>query len=171
MRQVDSSLLDEWERLRLPVDDLAAWTPADGRRPDRRRRRHRSRANRRAFRVMVRNACFRRVELVAARDWTTLGELDGDAGWTRPTWLARHGALLRASTPTVGIGPEARGAGLFQVTEATARRPWRVRQVLDDPDGYHEWAIVLDVDLAAVRRRPATPSSDRWRSTHLIRRR
>ncbi len=30
-----------------------------------------------------------------------------------------------------------------------AGRRWRVRQVLDDPDGFHEWAIVLDVDVDA----------------------
>ena len=28
-------------------------------------------------------------------------------------------------------------------------RRWRVRQVLDDPDGFHEWAIVVEVDVDA----------------------
>ena len=62
VRQVDSSLLDEWEELVHPDSTDAA--------PSRRRRRRprrRSRANRRAFRVLVRNALFRRVELAALR--------------------------------------------------------------------------------------------------------
>jgi hypothetical protein len=28
-------------------------------------------------------------------------------------------------------------------------RLWRVRQILDDPSGFHEWAIVATVDLDA----------------------
>ena len=53
--------------------------------------------------------------------------------------------------PTVGIGPGARSPELFQITEVDdVRGPrWRVRQVLDDPDGFHEWGIVLEVDVAA----------------------
>ena len=70
VRQVDSSLLDEWERLRNPdggerrgrrLDDRAAGG---------------HRATSRAFRVLVRNALFRRVELAALRRYDLLGELD-----------------------------------------------------------------------------------------------
>ena len=81
VRQVDSSLLDEWEQLRD--------------RHRRRRRRHRAGADRRrrrvtantrAFRVLVRNALFRRVELAARRDWRALGELDAADGWGADEW-------------------------------------------------------------------------------------
>jgi hypothetical protein len=34
---------------------------------------------------------------------------------------------------------------LWQVEEQGRR--WRVRQVLDDPDQHHEWAIVAEIDL------------------------
>ena len=59
VRQVDSSLLDEWEQLRNPAE-----RPGQ---PGRRRGRRRSPRNARAFRVLVRNALFRRVELAALR--------------------------------------------------------------------------------------------------------
>jgi hypothetical protein len=36
---------------------------------------------------------------------------------------------------------------LFQLDEGSD--VWRVRQVLDDAQGFHEWAILADVDLAA----------------------
>ena len=55
VRQVDSSLIDEWERLRNPVESPLL---ADERPPEVTR-------NVRAFRVLVRNALFRRVELAA----------------------------------------------------------------------------------------------------------
>jgi hypothetical protein len=55
-----------------------------------------------------------------------------------PYW-ARHAA--------VGTGPEARGPALFQVAEGEGT--WVVRQVLDDPEGDHDWALTASVDLAA----------------------
>ena len=36
---------------------------------------------------------------------------------------------------------------MITITEEPER--WLVRQVLDDPDGDRDWALVLDVDLAA----------------------
>lgn len=51
-----------------------------------------------------------------------------------------------AEYPSVGTGAEARGSALFQVTEQPGR--WRVRQVLDDPDANHDWAVAFEVDLA-----------------------
>ena len=43
--------------------------------------------NARAFRVLVRNAMFRRVELAAFGRWTELGELDGEDGWDAEAWM------------------------------------------------------------------------------------
>jgi superfamily II RNA helicase len=148
VRQVDSSLLDEWELLSHP-DELEA-TLAMGQRPLARAAAGREppplTANVRAFRVMVRNAGFRRVELAAKRDWATLGEIDQETGWDAARWEAAFAAYF-AEQGSIGTGSEARGPDLFQVGEEG--RHWRVRQVLDDPAGYHEWALVIDVDLDA----------------------
>src|SRR5699024_6702349 len=62
VRTVDSSLLDEWEALREPGAD-ASGPEARPRPPE--QDPDRVTANERAFRVMVRNAMFRRVELAA----------------------------------------------------------------------------------------------------------
>ena len=43
-------------------------------------------ANVRAFRVMVRNELFRRVQLAARSDWGALGELDASAGFDADAW-------------------------------------------------------------------------------------
>jgi len=148
VRQVDSSLLDEWELLSHPDELEAALArgerpargPATGAEPPP------LTSNVRAFRVMVRNACFRRVELAAKRDWGTLGEMDQEAGWDAARWEAAFGPYF-AEHGSIGTGPEARGPALFQLDEEDRR--WRVRQVLDDPAGYHEWAVLADVDLDA----------------------
>jgi superfamily II RNA helicase len=146
VRQVDSSLLDEWEKLAAGADDPAA---VEGRPPLDRGPEGVTR-NRRAFRVLVRNALFRRVELAALRRWDELGELDRAAGWNAERWRAalepyftEHGA----GDTAIGTGPNARGPQLLTITEEPQR--WLTRQVLDDPAGDHDWAISAEVDLAA----------------------
>ncbi|MFW8745842.1 DUF3516 domain-containing protein, partial [Mesorhizobium japonicum] len=46
---------------------------------------------------------------------------------------------------------DARSAAMVQVDETPAGDPgtWRVRQVLSDPEGDHDWGITASVDLAA----------------------
>src|SRR3954470_12360167 len=73
VRQVDSSLLDEWEQLRNPAVAKPA-KPGEQTPPP-------VTANKRAFRVLVRNAMFRRVELAAIRRYDLLAELDPDIDW------------------------------------------------------------------------------------------
>ena len=71
VRQTDSSLLDEWEALADPEH-----VRSDAARAPRRRRRGRSRRRSGRSRVMVRNAMWRRVELVARDDVDGLAALE-----------------------------------------------------------------------------------------------
>ena len=106
--------------------------------------------NTRAFRVLVRNALFRRVELAALRRWDLLGELDTEAGWDAEAWrdaLAPYFAEYGDTFTAIGTGPAARGPALVTITEEPDR--WLVRQVFDDPAGDRDWAITAEVDLAA----------------------
>jgi len=148
VRQVDSSLLDEWELLTDPdvspeqVAELAFGEAAGGARA--------VTANRRAFRVMVRNAMFRRVELLARDDIERLTELDQDVPH-HPDWDVEIDPYWD-EYDQIGTGPSARGPALFTVAESgpgVAEGTWWVRQVLEDPSGDHGWAIEGVVDLAA----------------------
>ena len=38
---------------------------------------------------------------------------------------------------------------MLQITKDEPARRWVVRQVIDDPEGDHDWAITAAVDLAA----------------------
>lgn len=138
IRQVDSSLLDEWESLTSPgveSDDQQVAFGADVPRP--------ISANTRAFKVMVRNAMFRRVELAARRRWDELAQL-GD-GLEAEDWSDLL-ELYFEEYDEIGTGPAARGPLLFQV--AVEPTLWRVRQVLDDPAGDHGWSLLGEVNLA-----------------------
>ena len=139
VRQVDSSLLDEWEQLTNPEEDASTPValPAKPRPVT---------GNERAFTAMVRNALFRRVELFARRRWDELGELDRTDGWTATRW-EDAGLAYFDDHDVVGTGPDARGPAMLIFD----RRPgeWRVRQILDDPAGDRDWGFDVEVDLAA----------------------
>jgi superfamily II RNA helicase len=142
VRQVDSSLLDEWEQLANPEVMTAeeAQERADQVKP--------VTANARAFRVLVRNAMFRRVELAALEKYSELAELDSEAGWDANTWADAMDAYWDEYAE-LGTGPDARGPKLLQIEEEPEHGLWRVRQVFADPNGDHDWGISAEIDLAA----------------------
>ncbi|MFE4502063.1 DEAD/DEAH box helicase [Rhodococcus sp. NPDC056743] len=137
IRQVDSSLLDEWESLTDPgaeADTEEVAFGADIPRP--------ISANPRAFRVMVRNAMFRRIDLASRRQWNELENLDD--GIDAAEWEEQLLPYFEEYN-SIGTGPSARGPALFQVVEEGEF--WRVRQVLEDPEGDHGWALLGVVDI------------------------
>jgi superfamily II RNA helicase len=139
VRQVDSSLLDEWEELTSPDGPVQVTeVSAAPQRP--------LTANQRAFTAMVRNALFRRVELFARERWEDLGALDGHAGWTAGRW-EEVGLDYFDEHDEVGTGADARGPAMLIFDKGSDR--WRVRQILADPAGDHDWGIEVEVDLAA----------------------
>ena len=96
--------------------------------------------------MLVRNALFRRVELAALRRWAELGELDGSSGWDADAWADALEPYFE-SYDAIGVGPDARGPALLMIEQGRER--WTVRQILDDPEGDHDWGISAEVDLAA----------------------
>jgi len=137
VRQVDSSLLDEWEELTSGAEPHEVSVTAPVRALT---------VNTRAFTAMVRNALFRRVELFARQRWDELGELDGASGWTTQRWEALGAGYFSEHTD-VGTGPDARGPALLIFDKQPGR--WRVRQILDDPAGDRDWGFEVEVVLAA----------------------
>ncbi|NLD76750.1 MAG: DUF3516 domain-containing protein [Acidimicrobiales bacterium] len=141
VRQVDSSLLDEWEALAHPDDDAAVAAFAED------VLEHSPpplTANRRAFSVLVRNAMFQRVELAARRQWEELGVLDGDDGWTTQRWFDAFQPFFDEYGEIVVDG-DARNPALLTVIERD--QEWQVRQVVLDPAGDLGWAVTATVDL------------------------
>jgi superfamily II RNA helicase len=137
VRQVDSSLIDEWERLRNPAEEaaieLVERPPAVT-------------GNQRAFRVLVRNALFRRVELAALRRYEELGALDAEDGWDADAWADALEPYFEEHAD-IGTGADARGPGMLIITQHAGN--WTVRQIFDDPAGDHDWGISARIGLAA----------------------
>ncbi|MFS2243214.1 DEAD/DEAH box helicase [Microbacterium sp. OR16] len=141
VRQVDSSLLDEWEELVAGVDngafdrhDEPVVPPAP----------KRLTANTRAFRVLVRNEMFRRVLLAAREDVESLASLDphlGGEGWNDAldAYFAEHDEIF--------TGADARSPQLLLIEQGAQQ--WTARQIIADPAGDHDWGISATVDLAA----------------------
>ncbi|MDQ0643879.1 DEAD/DEAH box helicase [Microbacterium murale] len=149
VRQVDSSLLDEWEELRAGTDngivDLDALKAAEHlEEPIVPPAPKRLTSNVRAFRILVRNELFRHVQLAAREDVDALAALDpafGEDGWNDAldAYFAEHDEIL--------TGSDARSSKLLLLTEGAST--WTVRQILDDPAGDHDWGISATIDLAA----------------------
>lgn len=166
IRQTDSSLLDEWEALTDPGrGSLGAGEPAPPTSP-----RPISKQDR-AFRVMVRNAMWRRVDLVARDDLDGLMALERAAAdrtdpprevvMTRSTWDAAIEDYY-AQHDTVLTDADARGPDLLRIEPATGEpagvpvsdedvsaRLWRVTQTIADPAGDRDWVIEALADLDA----------------------
>ncbi|HEY0249408.1 MAG TPA: DUF3516 domain-containing protein [Gryllotalpicola sp.] len=133
VRQVDSSLMDEWSELINPT--VTESTPIVPPAPPS------ILTNKRAFTILVRNELFRRVQLAALERDEDLTALDPDVDW---------GAFLDAyydEHEEILTGPAARSAALFSVAEGP--REWKVEQTVEDPAGDHDWRLRATVDLTA----------------------
>jgi superfamily II RNA helicase len=135
VRQVDSSLLDEWAALQNPAELVAGEKPVLPPPPTS------VVTNRRAFLVLVRNALWRRVQLAALQRDDELVALDPGAGWPEAldAYFAEH--------DEIGTGPDARSVARLVIDEQPER--WLVRQIFDDPEGHHDWGFSAEVDLGA----------------------
>ncbi|MFF1574041.1 DEAD/DEAH box helicase [Leifsonia sp. NPDC058292] len=155
VRQVDSSLLDEWEELIHPDAARHAAESADIAPPPPRN----VTTNRRAFFILVRNELFRRVQLAALDQVEQLGALENEAaalaGAVTPSFTALDWdealEAYYADHDAIGTDAAARSAAMIVVDESAAATQgvWRVRQILADPAGDHDWGIAADVLLAA----------------------
>jgi superfamily II RNA helicase len=138
VRQVDSSLLDEWDELINPgevIEGKPVLPPAP---PG-------VTTNARAFRVLVRNELFRRVQLAALEKWDELGELDAASGFDADRWADALDPYFD-EYEYIGVDADARSSAMLQLTEGPTQ--WLARQILADPAGDHDWGISAKIDLA-----------------------
>lgn len=147
VRSIDSSLVDEWENAqgsrREEDGALSAAAPGAA---------HDVVANRRGLIVLIRNALFRRVQLMDLDRPEELGELDRDWGYGVHEWEDALDGFY-ADHEYLGIDAQARSPKLFVLDDSQERdrHTWRVRQILDDSDGDHDWSISASVDLDATQ--------------------
>ncbi|HNX31143.1 MAG TPA: DUF3516 domain-containing protein [Holophaga sp.] len=159
LRQVDSSLLDEWEKMRNP-----AYLPEEApeAKPPRPQEQDVTR-DRKAFTAAVRNRVFTFLRSLVLGEYdeaiTQLAEdaLAEAAPWDQDeeSWTAeRLRALMeafRADHAGIRLDPEGRNLRHTYVVDGDEPDTLRVQQMLVDPDGHNDWVAEYRVDLEASR--------------------
>lgn len=147
VRQVDSSLLDEWERIRSGEARPATAAVTLELEPEGSKDITR---DRRGFVVLVRNELFRLVRALARRDFTEAQTLTGAerGGLDARTIEAALQPFFEAHA-RLRVDTDARSPKLLTLEEGEIR--WEFAQVLLDPEGDDDWVIVGSVEIDASR--------------------
>ncbi len=150
VRQVDSSLLDEWERLKNPYELFEPTPQRDELEPagsmD-------ITKDEKAFTVLVRNEIFRLVRALARRDWAEAARITAPSPELE---VSEASKIEKALAPFfeahqfIRIDPEARSPKHTTVDRSSAEA-WRVRQVLLDAEEDNDWYFDASIDLVRSR--------------------
>jgi superfamily II RNA helicase len=159
LRQVDSSLMDEWEKMQDPnyrAEDRAEVRPARPEEVDITR-------DRKAFTAAIRNRIFTFLRSLVSGDVEeAIAQLAEDAmaeafpwdaeeqPWT-PERLKNLMDAYRADHGTLRLDPEGRNLRHTYVEPDSETKTWRVQQMLVDPEGVNDWVAEYEVDLDASR--------------------
>ena len=154
VRQVDASLLDEWERMKNPAARIELRPQSDELEPEGSKDVTR---DKRGFLVLVRNEIFRFVRAVARRDYAEAARV-----MSSPADVALMGAEVReaarieaelapfyAEHASIRVDPEARAPKYLVVEEGSGS--WRVRQTILDPAEDNDWFFEATIDLERSR--------------------
>ncbi len=155
LQQVDSSLLEEWEKM-LDPDYRPPGTGEVEMRPSRPEEAPDITRDVKAFTAAIRTRVF-----VLLRAWSlgqydeALDALDSDAdgeeeAWTPERLKAAREEYLREHE-SLRLDPEARNLRHTQVKPSGDGTRWRIEQMLVDVAGLNDWVAELEVDLEASR--------------------
>ncbi len=158
LRDVDSSLLEEWERMKDP-NYLAPVTSGAGGlelRPPGADGPVDITSDPKAFTAAIRTRVFAFIRAWSVGDdEAALGSLVATADADGAPWTADR---LKAAREThrvehkgVRLDPEARNVRHTYVTPAEDGASWRVQQMIVDTEGLNDWAVEVEANLAASR--------------------
>jgi hypothetical protein len=169
---VDSSLLDEWEKMRNPNFQRAEMKEV--RPPGAEEAAQDITRDTKAFTAAVRNRIFVFLRGLVVADYeAALSNLSAGAGETGPA-LRDQDAQQRVPTDADGqpwtadrlrvameayelehericLDPNARNARHTYVVPSDDKKSWRVQQMLVDPEEDNDWVAEFEVDLARSR--------------------
>ena len=154
VRQVDSSLLDEWERLKDPSQLFEPKPERDELEPVGLKD---ITTDKKAFTVLVRNEVFRFVRALARGDYQEAGRIvaaEPELAATEGMKIEKALAPFWAAHRIMRVDPEARAPKhtAIDTTNAGAHGDvWRVRQVLLDAEEDNDWYFDATIDLVRSR--------------------
>jgi hypothetical protein len=150
IRQVDSSLLDEWEKMRDP--NYQRGEAQEVRPPGAEEAAADITRDTKAFTAAIRNRIFIFLRGLVVADYETAianlaSLLDADgAAWT-PDRLDQIMEAYETGHERLCLDPNARNARHTYVTPAEDKKTWRVQQMLVDPKADNDWVAEFEVDL------------------------
>jgi hypothetical protein len=156
LRLVDSSLLDEWEKMRDP-DYVPPGTAGGELRPPQPEEPPDVTRDAKAFTAAVRTRVFAFLRAWSiGNDEAALDSIDSPGDGNGEPWTVERlrGAreAYRVEHPQgLRLDPEARNLRHTYVQPAEDRTTWRVQQMLVDPEGLNDWVAEVQVDLASSR--------------------
>ena len=154
IRQVDSSLLDEWEKMRDPN-----YRPGDTkevRPPGAEEAAQDITRDTKAFTAAIRNRIFTFLRGLVIEDYEqAIANLSSPQDAEGQPWTpARLQAVLdayHADHERICLEPNARNARHTYVVPDKDTQSWRVQQMLVDPAEHNDWVAEFEVNLAASR--------------------
>jgi hypothetical protein len=154
IRQVDSSLLDEWEKMRDP--NFQRTETREVRPPGAEEAARDVTRDTRAFTAAIRNRIFGFLRGLVIADYEgALANLDSPLDAEGGPWTADRLRLaleaFEVEHEHLRLDPEARNARHTYVMPSEDKQSWRVQQMLVDPEGNNDWVAEFDVDLARSR--------------------
>ena len=170
LRQVDSSLIEEWERMRDPSYKGLTQPGAEVKPPGAEEAEKDITRDTKRFTAAIRTRVFMFLRPFAIGDFEaalqTLGtdeKGDAEAGgggaasvgasvgrWTADE-LRRIEESYRATHEFISLDPEARNLRHTYLVPDEQRKTLRVQQMLVDPDAINDWVAEFGIDLAASR--------------------
>ena len=166
IRQVDSSLLDEWEKMRDPSFQRAE--TREVRPPGAEEAAQDVTRDTKAFTAAIRHRLFTFLRGLVQREYEEA--LAGLASFDQPGGEPWTAGRLRQAVEAYYVGheficlnPNARNLRHTYVIPSDDKRRWRVQQILVDPEEHNDWMVEFEVDLAESR----TASEPRLRLVRL----
>ncbi|NOS68871.1 MAG: DUF3516 domain-containing protein [Verrucomicrobia bacterium] len=154
IRQVDSSLLDEWEKMRDP--NYRPGETKEVRPPGAEEAAQDITRDTKAFTATIRNRIFTFLRGLVIEDYEqAIANLSSPQDTEGQPWTAaRLQAALdayHADHERICLEPNARNARHTYVVPAEDKKSWRVQQMLVDPAEHNDWVAEFEVDLTSSR--------------------
>jgi superfamily II RNA helicase len=155
IRQVDSSLLDEWEKMRDP--NYRPGETREVRPPGAEEAAADITRDTKAFTAAIRNRIFTFLRGLVIGDYeqaivnlSSPQDADGQP-WTAAR-LQEALAAYHTDHERICLDPDARNVRHTYVLPAADKKTWRVQQMLVDPEEHNDWVAEFEVDLGESRK-------------------
>jgi hypothetical protein len=155
IRQIDSSLMEEWERMRDP-NYVSRAEQKEARPPGAEEAERDVTRDIKTFTSAIRTRIFSFLRGLVNSDYEqALAQLDSPertegAAWTSDE-LAKQVEAYYVEHQYIRLDPEARNVRHTYVIPSEDKRTWKVEQVLIDPDEHNDWKAAFTIDLQSSK--------------------